>query len=64
MGWDRTAIASHPTSRRNEPFLTLCFFPAQELLQWEQKKASALSQREMSTVNLEESGVRTRCCQL
>ncbi|NWR60323.1 RAB17 protein, partial [Bucorvus abyssinicus] len=35
---------------------------AQELLQREQKKASALSLREMSTVDLEENRVRTRCC--
>ncbi|KFO92442.1 Ras-related protein Rab-17, partial [Buceros rhinoceros silvestris] len=35
---------------------------AQELLQREQKKASALSRHEMSTVDLEERGVRTRCC--
>ncbi|NXI36268.1 RAB17 protein, partial [Galbula dea] len=35
---------------------------AQELLQREQKKASPPSSSEISTVDLGESGVRTRCC--
>ncbi|XP_059676560.1 ras-related protein Rab-17 [Gavia stellata] len=37
---------------------------AQELLQREQKKASALSPRGRSTVDLGESGARTGCCRL
>ncbi|XP_008947644.1 PREDICTED: ras-related protein Rab-17 [Merops nubicus] len=54
---ETSAKSSHQV---NDIFMAI----AQELLQREQEKASALSPRERSTVNLVESRGRPRCCRL